>query len=355
MRSSNIFGIFLPMAKGGWIVSTTTPPIDGSFALNKQVAMMADQFGFDFILSMMKWRGYGGESGHWDSSLESMMLMSALSQVTEKVAIWATVHTMLHNPAAIAKMITTLDHASGGRAGLNIVSGAYKGEFEQMGAWRHDLDHGQRYALAEEWVQILQRLWTEERVDFAGEHFTLTDCVSEPKPLSSPRPTLICAGTSETGLRYTAKYTDASFVHGATDAELGTASRRAKEIGREYGKDIKTFCMMTIVPGATDAEAEERVALYRSGADAGAIATMQASYGPKPDGKESALAARARDAFMTSVIAGSPATIIDRIGAMLDTAELDGMMLIFPDYIADLKIFGEEILPALRERDRVEA
>jgi pyrimidine oxygenase len=348
----HVFGVFLPMANGGWIVSKTTPPLDGSFALNKDVAILADRLGFDFILSMMKWRGYGGATGHWDNSLESMMLMSALSQVTDRVKIWATVHTLLHNPAVIAKMITTLDHASNGRAGLNIVSGAYRGEFEQMGAWRPELDHGQRYDLAEEWVQALTRLWSEPSVDFDGTYYKLKDCQSNPKPLSRPRPDLICAGTSEVGLRYTAKYTDAGFVHGATEADIAAASRRAKEIGAEYGKTLKVFAMYTIVPDATDAAAEARVARYAEGADVVAIANMAASYGRKPDGKESALVSRARDAFMTSVISGSAKTIRQKIEHTIRAAGLDGMMLIFPDYIEDLKVFGSDILPELRQNLR---
>jgi pyrimidine oxygenase len=343
-----MFGIFMPMANGGWIISDTTPPIDASFALNKQVAMLGDQLGFDFLLSMMKWRGYGGKTGHWDNSLESLILMSALSQVTERIKIWATAHTLLHNPAVIAKMVATLDQASNGRAGLNIVSGAYRGEFEQMGAWTPELDHNARYDRAEEWVQVLTRLWQEERVDFDGAYYKMVDCISNPKPVSQPRPDLICAGTSEVGLRYTARYTDAGFVHGATEEEIGANSRRAKEIGAEYGKDLKMFAMYTIVPGATDAEAEARVMRYRAGADTQAIANMVASYGRKPDGKESALVARARDAFMTSVIFGSSETVRQKIEYTLRSCDMNGMMLIFPDYIDDLKLFGTDVLPRLR-------
>ena len=53
-------------------------------------------------------------------------------------------------------MIATLDHISGGRAGLNIVAGAYQGEFAQMGAWDESLDHDGRYDLAQEWTQIVK-------------------------------------------------------------------------------------------------------------------------------------------------------------------------------------------------------
>lgn len=345
----HMFGVFMPMAQGGWIISKNAPKVDGGFDLNKRVAMMADDYGFDFILSMMKWRGYGGETKHWDSSLESLILMSALSQVTRNVKIWGTCHTLLQNPAVVAKMMTTLDHASGGRAGLNIVSGAYAGEFEQMSAWRGDLSHDQRYVLAEEWIEVILKLWSEDRVDYDGKYYKMIDCMSDPKPLSQPRPDLICAGTSEVGLRYTAKYTDAGFVHGETEADIAIKSKRAKEIGAEYGKKLKTFAMYIVVPGATDAEAEARVANFAAGADQAAIANMVASYGIKPDGRESAFVARSRKGFMASVLAGSPKSLLQQIEHTVKYADLTGMMLIFPDYIQDLKIFGEEILPGLRK------
>jgi pyrimidine oxygenase len=344
------FGVFLPMAKGGWIISENAPPIDGSFELNKRVAVLSDQLGYDFILSMMKWRGYGGRTDHWGASLESMMLMSALSQVTTNIKIWATVHTLLHNPAVIAKMIATLDQMSHGRAGMNIVSGAYKGEFSQMGAWRADLGHDRRYDMASEWIEIVTRLWTEPRVDFKGEFFEVLDCVSEPKPLSKPRPTLICAGMSEIGLRYTCKYADAAFVAGSTEDEIASISRRTKEIAAEYGKPIKTFAMYTIIPGDTDADARKRVEHYAAGTDHEAVAGMMASYGLKPDGRETALVSRSRQGFMTTYLDGSVATIADKIESTVKTADLDGMMLIFPDFINDLELFGKEVLPDLRQR-----
>jgi len=67
------------------------------------------------------------------------MLMASLATVTSRVKVWATVHTLLQNPAVTAKMITTLDHISQGRAGLNVVTGSYKDEFAQMGAWRDEI------------------------------------------------------------------------------------------------------------------------------------------------------------------------------------------------------------------------
>src|ERR1700691_5831804 len=186
------FGVFLPVANGGWIVSKTTPPLAGGWAQNRAAAIAADEEGLDFVMSMSKWRGFGGDTDHWGRSLESVTMMAGIAALTKRVKIWATLHAILHNPVVAAKTIATLDHISGGRAGLNIVAGAYRGEFDQMDAWDAALDHDARYDLTEEWTQIVKRLWAEDGVAFQGRHFTIKDCVSEPKPLR--RPDLICAG-----------------------------------------------------------------------------------------------------------------------------------------------------------------
>ncbi|MDB5817193.1 MAG: luciferase family protein, partial [Rhizobacter sp.] len=260
-----------------------------------------------------------------------------------------TVHTILYHPALAAKMLMTLDHASHGRAGVNIVSGAFKDEFAQMGLWPEHLDHTQRYAYTDEWVTVLKKLWTEPRVDFDGDFFKLKDCVSDPKPFAGKRPELICAGMSETGLRFTAEHCDAAFVAGSTEEEIARVSARAKEIAAEYGKTIKTFAMYTLIPGRTQEEADERVERYIAGTDSVAVANMVASYGKKPDGKESALVSRSRGGFMTSRLAGTAKTLSDQIVSTIETANLDGMMLIFADYIGDLRLVGEEVLPVVRE------
>ena len=153
-------------------------------------------------------------------------MMAGIAAVTKRVKIWATLHAILHNPAVAAKMIATLDHISGGRAGLNIVAGAYRGEFEQMDAWDPNLDHDARYDLTEEWTRIVKLLWREPSVSFEGKHFTFRDCVSEPKPLKPPF--LICAGMSARGFDFSVREADGCFIGGRDAAKTGAASQRAK-------------------------------------------------------------------------------------------------------------------------------
>ena len=336
------FGVFLPIANGGWIVSRNTPVLDGGWAQNREAALLAEAEGLDFVMAMGKWRGFGGDTGHWGHSLEAVTMLAGIAAVTSRVKVWATLHAILHNPAVAAKMIATLDHISGGRAGLNIVAGAYRGEFEQMDAWDENLSHDARYDLTEEWTKIVKRLWTEPGVSFDGKYFTFRDCVSEPKPLH--RPFLICAGMSARGFDFSVRECDGCFIGGSDAAETRAASLRAKALAKELGKTIRTYCMMTVITGTTDAEAQARAQTYREGLDEGAVRGMLESYGLSGN----AMTERAQNAFMTQTVVGSPATCASRIEQFLRDCEIDGLMFIFDDYSQGLRVTGREILPALR-------
>jgi len=340
------FGVFLPVANGGWIISSTTPPLDGLWQQNLAAAVAADEVGLDFVMSMGKWRGFGGVTDHWGVQMESLTLMAGLATATRRVKLWATIHPLLQNPAVAAKMITTLDHISGGRAGLNIVAGAYRREFDQMGAWDDSLGHDDRYELAEEWTHVIRRLWSEPSVTHHGRFFTMNDCRSNPKPLSQPHPELISAGMSDRGFQFAVREADSCFIGGRTMEERRDYSRRGKAIAAQYGRRIKTYAMCTIVYAETDAKAEALVERYREGVDMGAVIEMLTSWGVPPERLSDV--ARQQGAFMTHTAVGSPATCAGKVEELLEACELDGLMLIFPDYVEGLKMFGADILPGLR-------
>src|SRR5260221_238615 len=82
----------------------------------------AEAQGFDMILSMMKYRGFGGDTGYWDACLETFTLMAALAAVTSRVELFPSVTLPALHPAVVARMVSTIDDISGGRCGLNIVT-----------------------------------------------------------------------------------------------------------------------------------------------------------------------------------------------------------------------------------------
>src|ERR1700681_63221 len=128
-------GIFIPIGNNGWLISTSSPQYRPTFDLNKQVVQKAEHYGLDFALSMIKLRGFGGKSEFWDHNLESFTLMAGLAAVTERIQLYASVAVLTIPPAIVARMTSTIDSISGGRFGINLVSGWAKAEYEQMGLW----------------------------------------------------------------------------------------------------------------------------------------------------------------------------------------------------------------------------
>jgi pyrimidine oxygenase len=340
------FGVFLPIANGGWVISKNAPRLDGLYATNREAAMIADRIGLDFIMSMSKWRGFGGETDHWRNSMDSLTMMAGLAECTKNVKIWATMHTLIHNPAVVAKSITTLDYISNGRAGLNIVAGAYREEFAQMGKWDDAMSHADRYDLAEEWITIVKRLWAEPGVTFDGKYFKMDDCQSDPKPLQRPRPTLIAAGQSDRGFDFATTHADASFISGATNEERRGHSRRAREVASRKGGKIKVYAMCIVIHDETDAKAEAKADYFDEGRDLGAIMAQLKSWGI-PEVRAKTMAGQAKATHNYPVI-GSPETCREKIEEYMVDGELDGVMLIFPDYKEGLEMIGSEVLPKLR-------
>ncbi|WP_368496396.1 LLM class flavin-dependent oxidoreductase [Herbiconiux sp. A18JL235] len=343
------YGVFLPNAAGGWLVSTTAPYPPADYDHNKRIARLAEEVGLDFVMAMSKWRGFGGSTDHWGETIESMTMMAGIAEATERVKIWATVHANMQHPAFAAKVFTTLQQISGGRAGMNIVNGSYADEFEQMGLWTA-LSREERYRMTAEWTHLVDRLWSEDSVTHAGEFFTLDDCQSRPHP--SPRPTVINAGTSAAGRAYQAEHVDGAFLGADTLDEMRDSSRDVHERAAALGRTVKTYTMLTVVLGDDDAEAERRAEEYGRGIDRVALANMRRSWGmPEERALAWAEGADGQQAFQTVYVAGGPERVTEHILSVVDTAELDGLMLIFPDYLADLPVFGERVLPELRRRD----
>ena len=229
-------GLFIPIGNNGWVVSTTAPQYMPTFELNRSMTCRAEDGGADFVFSMGKWRGYGGATEHWDHTMESLTLMAGLAAVTSTIDLYATVHPLLLHPAVAAKMLQTIDDISGGRAGVNIVTGWNKYEFSQMGMWPGDDYYARRYEYAAEWLEVVDQLWAKGRLTHHGRFFDLDDCVSQPRPQRVPRPPVVCAGMSEPGLRFTVERCDAGFVGGGPFVfDLLAASRGDRQRSRPTG------------------------------------------------------------------------------------------------------------------------
>jgi pyrimidine oxygenase len=322
-----------------------------TFALNKEVTQIAEDIGFDFALSMVKWRGFGGDTRHWDFTLESMSLMSALAAVTSRIDLYASVQPLTMNPAVFAKMASTIDDVSGGRFGINIVSGWARQEYDQLGVWPGDEFYEYRYDYAEEWIKIVKGLWANGRFTHEGRFLSVDDCYGYPQP--SRMLPIVCAGMSDRGIRFTVENGDANFVGGRDNATVCGLVEQAKTLAADLGKTVKSYGLYAVVYGETDEEAHAVHAHHEAGADEGARQGWLKAAAPDKNGSTANMirsGAEQSSAIRTPQLMGSPDTIAAKIIEIQDETGLDGMLLTFPDFARGMTFFGERIMPKLQER-----
>jgi FMNH2-dependent dimethyl sulfone monooxygenase len=249
-----LFGINL---RGGVTLSDVEGKIEATWEENRRLAQHADRLGFDAIVPVARWRGYGGDSNLGERSFETFTWATGLLEATERIQVFATFHVPLAHPVLAAKMVTTADHISGGRFGLNIVAGWYTQELAMFGLAQKE--HDERYEVADEWAQVLKQLWTVDgERDFHGRYFDVPAGFLEPKPLQKPYPVIMNAGTSPAGRTFAAKHSDLIFA-GLTNAETApTQIAEIKALAREqFGREIRVFGRGHIVCRDTKEEAEE--------------------------------------------------------------------------------------------------
>jgi alkanesulfonate monooxygenase SsuD/methylene tetrahydromethanopterin reductase-like flavin-dependent oxidoreductase (luciferase family) len=170
-------------------------------------------------------------------SFEAWTTATALAAVTERIRIG---HLVLANgfrhPALLAKMATTLDHASGGRLDLGIGSGSYAPEFAEFGL--PFPREAERAAQLDEALQVLRLLFTEAAPTFAGKHYRLEAAPSLPRPIQQPHPPIHVGGAGERRtLPLVARHADAwncpTYALAAFPQKLDALRRECGRIGRD--------------------------------------------------------------------------------------------------------------------------
>jgi pyrimidine oxygenase len=346
-------GAFIPVGNHGWIHSVNSPAVeDGSYQRNLEITQRAEALGFDLVLSPGIWRGRKGPSEHWMECLESLTASAGLLEATRRIQVFATLHMTVYPPAIIAKMASTLDQIGPGRVGLNLVTGSSFLDLSHVGLWRDGLSHDERYDLADEWVGVARRLWSEDVVSHKGEFYELVEATMGPKPSRMPR--LANAGASDRGLEFAVQQCDIAFV-GAGDGDdpkYTDAGKRAKEMARTMNKpDLKAYGQIAIVPGETDEEAQARLNHFNEGVDVECMEDIIRGYSMNPDAKSVTSTFGINQERPSSVLqrtmTGSYQTLAKRIANTVHANELDGVIFIVPDYVKDLEAVAKKTMTAM--------
>jgi pyrimidine oxygenase len=354
-------GVFIPIGNNGWLISSTSPQYTPSFDLNREVVLRAERYGFDFALSMIKLRGFGGKSRYWDDNLESFTLMAGLASITSRIELYATVAVLTMPPPLTARMAMTIDSISHGRFGVNLVTGWQKAEYDQMGIWPGDEHFKHRYEALDEYATVMSDLWTRGQSDLKGKYYTMNDCRLGPLP-SRPIP-MICAGTSDAGMAFAAKHCAYNFCSGNGQMndprDCADSVARLKACTTAAGTDTKALALTMIIADETDEAAMAKWEHYKAGTDLDALSWSRAQAGADKYAAENSTAGRIRRREPLpnsgSRLIGSYASVARLLDEMSEIEGLAGVMLTFDDFVIGVEQFGQRIQPLMRSRRNLAA
>jgi FMNH2-dependent dimethyl sulfone monooxygenase len=203
------FGYWMPVF-GGWLRNIEDEGMEATWDYVRRLTQRSEQTGWD--LTLIAELNLNDIKGVEEPALDAWSTAAALAAVTDTIELMVAVRPNFHQPALFAKQAANIDNISGGRLALNVVSSWWADEATQYGL-QFD-QHDDRYGRTREWLQVVDGLWSEKRFSFEGERYVLKDAICEPKPLSSPRPTIYAGGESEAAKTIIAEQCDAYVMHG---------------------------------------------------------------------------------------------------------------------------------------------
>ena len=350
-------GLFGANCSSGRAVTMVPERWTASWRDNIRLAQMADAAGLDFLLPIARWKGYGGDTDYQGSTFETITWATGLLAKTERIVVFGTVHAPLFPPIIAAKQMVTADHVGEGRFGLNLVCGWNEGEFQMFGV--QPGDHQRRYAHGQEWLDALSAIWSRNDFDFDGDFFNLHGVRAKPKPWGETRPLVMNAGTSPDGKAFAIRNCDAWFTGVGAPSSITAADEspfaestakimEAKEQARAFGRDlgVYTTCIMTL--RRTQREAEDYLQYVQENADWNAVDSIMEMKGLNDKPPE--VRAKIRENYARGMggtpLTGSPDTIASSL-AHLSAAGFDGIGLSFINYLDELPLFRDEVLPRL--------
>ncbi len=333
--------------------------------------------------------------------LDPMLIVPAMAAATRNLGFGVTCNLAWESPALMARRFSTLDHLTKGRIGWNIVTGYLDSAARAMGLDRQ-MAHDDRYDLADEYMEILYRLWEESWAADAVKRDRATGIYADParvkcithqgrqyrldaphlvEPSPQRTPVLYQAGASDRGRGFAAQHAECVFLNGGPKPHVAklVADLRARAAPRP----VRVFVGATLIIGRTRAEAEAKLAEYRQHASIeGALAHASASLGidlARFDMDEELPEAGQSQAIRSNVealraatpratkralidrmvlgsrqppIIGSVEEVAEELIAWMDQADVDGFNLsrtVTPECLEDVVRL---LVPALQERGR---
>lgn len=346
-----LLATFSSNCSGGMTVSKLPDRWQATMENNLKLAKLLDDAGIDFMLPIARWIGYGGETDFHGTVLETMTWAATILAHTKKITAFATIHTAANHPLVLAKQIATLSEASGGRVGLNIVAGWNKPEYEALGLTLPD-DHETRYGYAQEWFDLVRKLWTAEQpFDWNGKYWKTTRSYGWPHPVVAP-PIVNAAGSGQ-GRDFATSNVNFLFTPAIDLARSKEEIVQLKEQASGKGRKVGVLTFSHVVCRPTEAEAKAELKRQLDNADWGAVDNLVRLQFAHAQSFPHDLLALIRERMATGhggfPLVGTPEQVADGI-TQLHEAGFRGTTLSFLDYVKEFPYFRDTVLPILSAR-----
>jgi alkanesulfonate monooxygenase len=336
--------------------SSEPHPLRGVFdpQFIRDYAIAHERAGFDRVLV--------GQTATWPDPLTTA---SHIAAVTTSLKFMVAHRPGFIAPTMAARMFATLDQVSRGRAGVHVITGASDIETQADGDY---LTKDQRYQRSREYVEILRRIWSSETpLDHDGEWYRFNGGFSLVKPVQEQIP-IFWAGSSPAAVQAGAQVCDVYAIGPATLADTETTITRFKREAALHGRDPDVSMSMRIIVGETEDTAWEKAE--------GLLETVMANLaGGKQIGRDkgaddpgtlslkrmAAMGARLDERLWTGItgategrlhataLVGTPDQVVDAL-ERYQAIGVDRFLLNGFYTIEDVRLFGEALVPALRQR-----
>lgn len=246
-----------------------------------RIAVAAEDAGFARVSVMDHlWQiGFLGPPEH--DMLEAYTTLGFLAAKTSRVELVAWVTAVVYRePGMLAKLVSTLDVLSGGRAWLGI--GAAWNEAEARGLGLPFPPTAERFERLEETLQICLQMWSEDESPYEGKHYKLDRTLNSPQTLTRPHPPILIGGSGERKtLRMVAQYAQACNLFDTPELEhkLDVLRGHCDTVGRDYDEIEKTVMYGALDPGADGEKVDAMLDKLQSFADLG----ISEAHGIVPD------------------------------------------------------------------------
>ena len=327
---------------GGWLRNVEDENMQPTWEYVKKLAIRSEQIGFD--LALIAELNLNDIKGEHAPSLDAWSTTAALAAVTQKQELMVAVRPTFHNPALLAKQAANIDHISGGRLSLNVVSSWWRDEATKYGVGFEQ--HDDRYARTAEWLTVLNGVWNQDGFSFNGKFYRVENNTLQPKPISRPRPALYAGGESEAAKDLISTTCDGYVMHGDEPATIAKRIRDMKERREKKGLPPMQYGVAAYsIIRNSDAEVKKELARITNVQEGspGYHNYQQWLSGTQLEQKVSLEDYSVSNRGLRSGLVGTPAQVEDRIAAF-EEAGVDFFLLQCSPQLEEMERFAETVI-----------